>query len=361
MPVAATLTALTLLSLVRQSVRPFVLAILGLLIGFTLFSYTSNGLRRQQTLSAVGTAVKSTVGAADANVFGVLSTEDLCFADYSCTAKATSHWSADVSKHFWLFKPSEALGYLGSRRECKSNSQLSAGNPVIRSGPVSRLLWIQTAGANISIEPYCLADAAVGAGSAHVSAAPAKISKGVLTASFNKPTGTQNLTELGTADWAYWTSPAIVNHKSTGGKQIFYYNTVGGTVRDYADHPFAFTWTDGAPTLSELDTRTGLSIGGMGRGFQIAAPADATERKLSVYIGARKTQGKIQAHLGDGSAPDFTDMTVNGNNITAGMYTFVYRAGSTSQLLIVTYTQASNNPQASISLQGAALATAGGQ
>ena len=355
MPVAAMLTALMLVSVVRLRVRPFVLTILALLIGFTLFNFSWNGLRRQQMLSSIGEAAKPYVKAADANVLSVLSTEDLCFADYSCTAKATSHWSGDLSKRFWLYKQSEALSFLGSRRECKSNSQVAAGNPVLRTGPISRLLWIQVSGNTFNIEPYCLSDTGESVAATHSAVASTKVSKGLLTSSFTRPAGTQNLTELGTADWAYWTSAATVNHKSTGGKQIFYYNTVGGVVRDYSDHPFAFSWSDGAPTFSEPDARTGISMTGMGHGFQIAAPADGTQRKLSVYIGARKTQGKIQAHLSDGSAPDYTDIALNGEKTTAGMYTIIYRAGSSSQLLVVTYTQATNNPQGSISLQGATL------
>lgn len=355
-PIAAMLTSLALLSLVRLPLRPVSLAILGLFIGFTLFTYSWSGFRRQQMLSGIGSAMKPYVTAADANILAVLSADDLCVADYSCTAKAAAHWSGDLAKRFWLYKPGEGLASLGSRRECKSNAQVTAGtSPVLRSGPVSRLLWVQISGSSFSIEPYCLADTGARTGPAHSTVLLTKTAKGLLTASFSKPTMTQDFTALGTADWAYWTSAATVNHKSSGGKQIFYYNTVGGTVRDYAGHPFAFEWTDGAPTLSESNARTGISMTGMGHGFQIAAPADATRRTFSVYIGAHNTPAKIQAHISDGSTPDYTDNSINGEDKAAGMYTFTYRAGSTNQLLIVTYTQTSRNPQASISLQGATL------
>ena len=77
----------------------------------------------------------------------------------------------------------------------------------------------------------------------------------------------------------------------------------------------------------------------MGNGFRITAPADTTQRTLTVYVDAYHAQGKMVAHLSDASSPDYTDSTLNSvGNTLQGAYTFIYKAASSGQTLSVTFT-----------------------
>ena len=182
----------------------------------------------------------------------------------------------------------------------------------------------------------------------------------MLTGVLSTPSGTQTLTSLGTSDWADWglTSANSFNHKATGGGQISNYTAVGtGSASQYSTNPFGFTWTDGTPTTSATNSSTGLYVSGQGNGFQITAPADTTQRTLSVYVGVWSAQGQIVAHLSDGSAADYVDTSLNNPSATTpGLYTFTYRAGSSGQTLTVTFTQV-NNTIGNVTLQAATLET----
>ncbi|MBV8828636.1 MAG: hypothetical protein JO108_05360, partial [Acidobacteriaceae bacterium] len=172
------------------------------------------------------------------------------------------------------------------------------------------------------------------------------------------PSGAQNLTQLGTADWAHWglSSGTSFDHKTSGNTQISNYTIVGtGPVNNYTDNPVGFTWTDGTPTASATNSTTGAYISGVNNGFQLTAPADQTTRTLTVYVGVWQSQGKMVAHLSDGSAADYVDSSLSNSTGTAlGLYTFTYHAGSSGQKLTITFTQA-NNTAGNVTLQAATL------
>jgi hypothetical protein len=182
---------------------------------------------------------------------------------------------------------------------------------------------------------------------------------GTLSGSLSTPAGTQNLTALGSSDWAHWglTSAASFDDKATGGGLISTYAVVGaGTVLNYTNNPVGFTWTDGTPTTSATNSSTGIYIAGVGNGFQITAPADTTQRTLAVYVGVWRSQGKMVAHLSDGSAADYVDTSLNNaTSTTPGLYTFNYQAVSSGQTLTVTFTQI-NDTSGNVTLQGATVA-----
>jgi hypothetical protein len=183
---------------------------------------------------------------------------------------------------------------------------------------------------------------------------------GTLSGVLSAPSGTQNLTSLGSSDWADWglSSAASYNHKASGGGQISNYTVQGYSAAfSYNTNPFGFTWTDGTPTATATDSTTGVYVSGEGNGFQITAPADTTPRTLTVYVGVWSAQGKIVAHLSDGSAPDYVDSSLNNASATTtGLYTFTYEAGSSGQTLTVTFTQV-NNTVGNVTLQAATLAS----
>jgi hypothetical protein len=185
---------------------------------------------------------------------------------------------------------------------------------------------------------------------------------GSLRGALSKPSATQNLTQLGTADWAHWglNSAASFDAKAGGQGQISNYTLVGsGQVAQYDDHPFGFTWSDGIPTATATKSSTGVYVSGIQNGFQITAPADTTSRTLSVYVSVWMAGSKLVAHLSDGSAFDFVDSSLsNPNGNTAGLYTLTYRAASSGQKLVVTFTQATDAGGGNVALQAATLSGA---
>jgi hypothetical protein len=174
------------------------------------------------------------------------------------------------------------------------------------------------------------------------------------------PSGTQNLTTLGTLDWAHWglTSASSFDHKAGVTSQISNYTVVGtGPVNRYTDNAFGYSWTDGTPTASATASTTGVYVSSVGNGFQITAPADTTQRTLTVYVDAYHAQGKMVAHLSDASSPDYVDTTINSVSPTVqGAYTFVYKAASSGQTLTVTFTNIANNVSgANVALEAATM------
>src|SRR5207248_6492255 len=146
------------------------------------------------------------------------------------------------------------------------------------------------------------------------------------------------------------------DHKAGIIPQISNYTVVGaGAVNNFTNNPSGYTWTGGTPDASATNSTTGIYISGRNNGFIISAPADATSRTLTVYVGVRKTRGKMVAHLSDGSAADYVNTSLNNqSNSSAGAYTFTYKARSAGQQLVVTFTQNDNN-SGNVNLQSATL------
>jgi hypothetical protein len=183
-------------------------------------------------------------------------------------------------------------------------------------------------------------------------------SGGALGGSLATPPATVNLTALGTTDWAHWglLSGASFDHKSGTTPQISNYTVAGaGAVNSYNNNASGYTWTNGTPDAGATNSTTGVYIWGINNGFTISAPADATVRTLTVYVGVYRSQGKMVAHLSDGSAADYLDTTLNNQTGSSGAaYTFNYKAGTTGQQLVVTFTQNDNNG-GNVTLQAATM------
>ncbi len=164
----------------------------------------------------------------------------------------------------------------------------------------------------------------------------------LLTGAIGATPASVNLTTAGTLDWAHWglTTAHDFDHKATGGGRISNFTTTGtlGPFQ-YGNNPTSFTWSDGAPTQSALDSTTGVYVFGQGSGFTFTVPADLTTHTLTIYVGVYGAHGSLTAHLSDQSAPDYTDDSLlNSSATTNGMYTITYRAASAGQTLTVTFT-----------------------
>jgi hypothetical protein len=181
---------------------------------------------------------------------------------------------------------------------------------------------------------------------------------GSLTGSVEAPATSVQLTAEGTLDWAHWGlyTAGDFDHKAAGTSQIGNFALIGAAsaVR-YATNPTVYTWTDGAPNGSATCTNTGVFVAGQGNGFRIAVPAGTTPMTLRVYVGAWNGQGRIVAHLSDGSAVDYAHVSQVSDpyRTRLGVYTFTYKAASAGQTLTVTFTQESVT--GNVTLQAATL------
>ena len=182
-----------------------------------------------------------------------------------------------------------------------------------------------------------------------------QVAPGALTGSGVTSASTVNLTAQGTSDWAHWSGYA---HKASGGAKISNYSVVGtGTVTNYTSDPRRFTWSDGTPTVSGSN-RNGIYIAGAGKGFQITAPADLTQRTLKVYVGGSATGGTFTASLSDGSAPNYVNSSFSGTGQYDVVYTLTYKAASAGKLITVKWVQASGT--GNVRLQAATLVQSSG-
>ena len=157
-----------------------------------------------------------------------------------------------------------------------------------------------------------------GGKSPEASVTPQSYLNASVTGSSSSATTAVNLTTTGTADWANWGQGGVpgFDHKATGNGQISTYTVVGsGTVSPYSNDPRSLSWSDGTPTASSSNNTSGVYISGIGNGFSITAPADTTQRTLTVYVGGwssggqlvgaslRWLGGKLHRHHGDRQRP----------------------------------------------------------
>lgn len=150
-----------------------------------------------------------------------------------------------------------------------------------------------------------------------------------------------NLTTEGTADWMHWglATPDDINHKSGVSENISF--TVLGSVApmQYSNALVAYSWSDGTPTGSAVNSTTGIYVNGLNNGFSLAVPANTTRRVVKLYVGVFQAQAQVVARLSDGSAPPYTSTSLaNTSSTTNGIYTFDYQAASAGQSLSITFT-----------------------
>ncbi len=190
---------------------------------------------------------------------------------------------------------------------------------------------------------------------------------GLLSGSGTSSAAAVNLTAEGGLDWVHWGDGSL-NRKAGVTAQIGSDNVIGtGTVLTYNNGPRPMSWTDGTATPASSNNMNGIYIVGAGQGFSFTAPADTTARTLAAHVGGWNSGGTLTAHLSDGSAPDFVDVTTAATGQYDRNYTLSYQAGSAGQTLTVSWVMSSGLSYGNVTLNAAALtgaiisATAGTQ
>jgi hypothetical protein len=172
-----------------------------------------------------------------------------------------------------------------------------------------------------------------------------------------------DLTAAGPSDWTHWGRvDDSFDRKAGVAPQISDYTPIAGTSPSSNDSlASGYSWTDGTPTASATDTRSGLRAFNAGRGYIITAPADATARRLKVWVSMRVgATGRLTASLSDASAaPYVVDLALPSGNKNTTEVTLDYSAGSAGQTLEVRWEK--TNETTWVSLDSAALAVTGNQ
>ena len=204
------------------------------------------------------------------------------------------------------------------------------------------------------------------------------LSAAMLTGSFSPiATGSNvDLTLAGKIDWIHWglNNASSINPKWGVPGLISDLTSVGTGVVDiyqYSDNYNSYTWHDGWPVAGETNTTTGVWAYQVypptltGVGFQFTVPATTNQCVLQVFVGTFAARGKFVTKLSDGSAPDYTDTSLeNATNGPGVVYAVTYQANSNGPNLIVEWTldqrvSGTNSSTANVTLQAAALTAAG--
>jgi len=162
-----------------------------------------------------------------------------------------------------------------------------------------------------------------------------------------------NLTTEGTSDWIHF-GDAETNRKASVVAQLSAYSMLGSAIGlEYYNDPRVIRWTDGNPILSSPNNHNGVYVAKIGNGFTLTASADTSVRTLTIHVGGWNSSGRFTAHLSDGSALDFTDVSPSYGNQYDRNYTLTYQAASAGQTLTVAWVV--NSGTGNVSLSAAAL------
>jgi hypothetical protein len=164
---------------------------------------------------------------------------------------------------------------------------------------------------------------------------------GALSANRADPPPVISLTAEGTNDWTHWglVSSNSFDRKANVPAGISALTVLGNqSLQQYSNNYTSFSWTDGTPTPSVPGTPTGVFLTGQQNGFKLTAPADATPRRLKVYVGLYGARGNFQAYLSDFSAMAFTDTSLeNVWEDSYAVFTINYTAASSGESLVIQY------------------------
>ena len=194
--------------------------------------------------------------------------------------------------------------------------------------------------------------AASGTGGSPVSA-PNPAAGGSLTGSGNSDNSAINLTQEGAIDWIHW-GDGTLNRKGGVVPQISDYQMVDSGIGINYNNDFRqISWTDGTPNLAGFNNADGLYTSSVTGGFTFTAPAATAVHRLVIHVGGWLSAGRLIAHLSDGSAPDYIDVTPLINNQYDRNYTLTYSSASPGQTIQITWVDIARG--GNVTLSSAAL------
>jgi hypothetical protein len=165
---------------------------------------------------------------------------------------------------------------------------------------------------------------------------------GSLSGSVSIIPGGLDLTAEGSVDWGHWgfAGSGSFDHKAGISQQITDFTHLGtNLVQQSSDYPTGFSWSDGTPNGSAFGTTTSATISGLANGFELNIPAAPYTKTLKLYLGLFASEGKLQASLGDFSAPSYVSTEIRSfYNNAYGVCTLNFASASSNQFLRVRFT-----------------------
>jgi Thrombospondin type 3 repeat len=203
-----------------------------------------------------------------------------------------------------------------------------------------------------------LADAGTDAASGGVSDASVDVppAPGILNIVAFVQGSTVDLTAEGVLDWAHWgeSNAQSFNHKVDGGGRIG--NLTQGADKRWSSYPVTYVWSNGTP-LATARTTTGV-YNQSDTPLSFSVQADASTRKLRLYLAANAIDGQLTAHLSDSAAPDaiFTyKASGSATNIIEVSVEITFRAQSAGQQLALTWVATSSSFLGAAAIKAATL------
>jgi hypothetical protein len=173
---------------------------------------------------------------------------------------------------------------------------------------------------------------------------------GTLIGHVDTPPLSVNLTAEGTNDWAHWGLNSATNFDRKAGvnpqiPNFVLFNASTNELTNYAGNLTAYSWSDGTPTAAAVGTDTGVFLYATNDPpafFQLTVPATNLLRRLKVFVGLSRAQGRLDAWLSDFSALPYSDSSVLETYSDAGqicsVYTLTFASPNPGANLIVTWT-----------------------
>ena len=211
-------------------------------------------------------------------------------------------------------------------------------------GTISNAPYTMTL-SNIAAGSYTITAHAIDNGGAFANSAPAQLfaitGTGSMLGSMTNPPSAVNLSADGRIDWVHWAlaTKNSVNRRASVTPMISDITTIGsGQAQRYANNFSGFSWTNGTPTASAINTHTGLYMSGLSNGFRITVPADTRTKRLQVCAGVYGARSRFEATLSDNSAAPFiNNALVRTFSDDYAVYTVDFAAGTSNQTLTVRY------------------------
>lgn len=171
-----------------------------------------------------------------------------------------------------------------------------------------------------------------------------------------------DLTDLGTVDWLHLDG-ANSDHKASGGETITVQNRSGDEIDPISasDHPVAFSWSDGDPTESADQVRSGGVFSahdvadGKPRGFDLDFTSSDEARLVTFVASSWNANVELSLFLDDESAASASDTSLQSSNDASYARQFEIEIPAGVSAKVTAQIASANHDWANIALAGIAV------
>jgi hypothetical protein len=155
-----------------------------------------------------------------------------------------------------------------------------------------------------------------------------------------------DLSADGVLGWLHWgtDSATSFDQKSPVTNLISDFTQLGSNpLQQETSLGIGYSWTNGVPTASAVNSTTAVSVNGLNDGFHVQVLAGTNQMQLKLYAGSYLARGKLEARLSDSSTPGVTNILMDATSgETNGLYVIDFAAASPGQTLSLQFSAATN-------------------